>query len=60
MVSDGVWEVLGEPQMKEMLHGESDAQAAAKNMVETAQVHQAAYMGRNDASAIVVRVLAAK
>jgi len=29
-------------------------------MVETAQVHQAAYMGRNDASAIVVRVLSAE
>jgi len=46
--------------MKEMLDGEAHAQAAAKAMVETAQAHQAAYMGRNDASAIVVRVLAAK
>jgi len=60
MVSDGVWEVLGEQQMKDMLDSEAEAQAAAKTMVETAQAHQAAYMGRNDASAIVVRVLAAK
>jgi serine/threonine protein phosphatase PrpC len=57
MVTDGVWDVLGEPRMKALLVTEADSHTAAKTLVDTAHTHQAAYMGRNDASAIVVQVL---
>jgi len=60
LVSDGVWDVLGERRMKAMLEGEADSHTAARTLVDTAQTHQAAYMGRNDASAIVVQVLSAE
>ena len=60
MVSDGVWDVLGERRMKAVLESEPDSRAAAQALVDTAHTHQAAYMGRNDASAIVVQVLSAE
>lgn len=56
MVSDGVWEVLGESAMTGILHRQTEPQAAAQALVHAAVSHQVAYMGRNDATAIVFRV----
>jgi serine/threonine protein phosphatase PrpC len=54
MATDGVWEVLGDPAMTEILrHRLDEPEAAAVALVEAAQRHQAAYMGRNDATALV-------
>lgn len=54
MVTDGVWDVLGERRLESVLRAKADPQIAARTLVEQARVHQAGYMGRNDASAIVV------
>lgn len=56
MVTDGVWEVLGDASMTEILRQERQPQAAAHTLVDAAHRHQAAYMGRNDATAIVFRI----
>ncbi|MEO8631395.1 MAG: PP2C family serine/threonine-protein phosphatase [Betaproteobacteria bacterium] len=56
LVTDGVWEVLGDHRMAEILRELSDPQAAAESLVATALEHQAAYMGRNDATAMVIRI----
>jgi protein phosphatase len=56
IVSDGVWEVLGEPRLHEVLVAGSEPQSAADALVAEALAQQARYMGRNDASALVVRV----
>ena len=56
LVSDGVWEVLGDRAMTEIIRGASDPQAVAKTLVDAACEHQAAYMGRNDSTAIVFKV----
>ncbi len=56
MVTDGVWEVLGDASMTEILRQELEPQVAAHALVEAAHRHQAAYMGRNDATAIVFRI----
>jgi protein phosphatase len=54
MATDGVWEVLGDPAMTEILrHRLDEPEAAAVALVEAAQRHQAGYMGRNDATALV-------
>jgi protein phosphatase len=56
LVSDGVWDVLGDRQLRATLHEEASAQAAAARLVEQALTQQASYMGRNDATAMVVAV----
>lgn len=56
LVTDGVWEVLGDPSMSRTLRREQAPQAAAQTLVEEAQRHQAAYMGRNDSTALVLQV----
>jgi serine/threonine protein phosphatase PrpC len=56
MVTDGVWEVLGDRSMTEILSRGLDPQPAAQSLVSAASEHQATYMGRNDATAIVLRV----
>jgi len=56
MVTDGVWEVLGDRTMTEILRRRLNPHAAARTLVSAAGEHQAAYMGRNDATAIVFRV----
>ena len=56
MVTDGVWEVLGDANMIEILRRQPEPQAAADALVDAAHRHQAAYMGRNDATAIVLRI----
>lgn len=59
LVSDGVWEVLGDPRLHEILAADLDPQAAADALVADALARQARYMGRNDATAVLVRVDAA-
>jgi protein phosphatase len=60
MATDGVWEVLGDASMIEILrHRLDQPEAAAGALVDAAQRHQAAYMGRNDATALVFRIRSA-
>jgi protein phosphatase len=59
MASDGVWDVLGDRDLEQVLRSEPDTQRAASTLVERAGAHQAGYMGRNDASAVVLRIDAA-
>ena len=59
LVTDGVWEVLGDASMGRVLRDEQAPHAAAQTLVEEAQRHQAAYMGRNDSTALVLHVEAA-
>jgi serine/threonine protein phosphatase PrpC len=56
LVSDGIWEVLGDKAMREALAESADVQAAAASLVERSIKNQVQYMGRNDATAIVVAV----
>jgi protein phosphatase len=56
MASDGVWDVLGDRDLEQVLRSEPDTQRAASTLVERAGAHQAGYMGRNDASAVVLRI----
>jgi len=56
IVSDGVWEVLGEPRLHEAVVAGCEPQAVADALVADALARQAHYMGRNDATAIIVRV----
>ena len=57
LVSDGVWDTLGESRMKSLFEGAADPQSAADVLVNAACGLQANYLGRNDASAIVASVL---
>lgn len=59
MVSDGVWDVLGERAQLELLAARPDPDQAAASLVQEALRRQAAYMGRNDATALVAAVEAA-
>ncbi|HEX7811472.1 MAG TPA: bifunctional protein-serine/threonine kinase/phosphatase, partial [Burkholderiales bacterium] len=56
LASDGIWEVLGDKAMRETLAGSGDIQRVADSLVEQSIRNQVLYMGRNDATAIVVRV----
>jgi protein phosphatase len=56
MATDGVWDVLGDRRLEGLLRAEPDTQIAAAALVEQARAHQAGYMGRNDASAIIVGI----
>ena len=56
LVTDGVWEVLGDRVMHEVLQSRADAQVFASALVAQALESQARYMGRNDATAVVVAV----
>ena len=56
MVSDGVWEVLGERIVGEVMQGGGPAQAIAEELVERSIKNQVQYMGRNDATAVVIAV----
>jgi protein phosphatase len=56
MVTDGVWEVLGERSMTEVLRRGLDPQPAAQALVGVSGEYQATYMGRNDATAVVFRI----
>lgn len=56
LVSDGIWEVLGDKAMREALEDSKDVQAVAGSLVERSIRNQVQYMGRNDATAVVVAV----
>jgi protein phosphatase len=59
LATDGVWEVLGERALADLLADEGDPAALAAEAVVRSLRRQAGYMGRNDATAVVVRVNAA-
>jgi protein phosphatase len=56
MVTDGVWEVLGEVRMTEILVRGLTPEASARDLVAAAHERQVQYMGRNDATAIVLSI----
>jgi serine/threonine protein phosphatase PrpC len=56
IVTDGVWEVIGERVMLEAIEAGAEPQPIAEGMVERSIGKQVKYMGRNDATAIVVAV----
>jgi serine/threonine protein phosphatase PrpC len=56
MASDGIWEVLGERAVRESIRTGLSTQAIAEDLVERSIKHQVKYMGRNDATAIVIAV----
>lgn len=56
LASDGIWEVLGDRVMRETLAAPGDAQSVADSLVDQSIRNQVQYMGRNDATAIVVEV----
>ncbi len=56
LVSDGVWDVLGDRAQHDILESHSDPAQAAPRLVQDALRYQAGYMGRNDATALVVAV----
>ncbi len=56
MLTDGVWDVLGEATLREHACAADDPQQLASTLVDRALGQQAAYMGRNDATAVVVAV----
>jgi protein phosphatase len=53
MVTDGVWDVLGDVSMTDPQPGSGSRSRA---LVAAAHERQAAYMGRNDATAMMLRV----
>lgn len=56
MVSDGIWEVLGERVVREAMLARASAQDTADDLVERSIKNQVQYMGRNDATAVVIAV----
>jgi len=56
LLTDGVWEVLGESVLREVLVESGACAAAAHALVERSITKQRAYYGRNDATAAVVHV----
>jgi len=56
MASDGIWEVLGERVVYEVMHKGGSTQAIADELVERSIKNQVQYMGRNDATAVVIAV----
>jgi protein phosphatase len=56
MVTDGVWEVLGEARITEVLMQGVEPESSARALVAAAHERQAHYMGRNDATAIVLLI----
>jgi protein phosphatase len=56
MSTDGVWEVLGERVVSAVLDANRDVQVVADDLVQRSIRNQLQYMGRNDATALVVAV----
>ena len=56
LASDGVWEVLGDRVLTQVLEGGGDPGAMAEDLTQRSVRSQAQYMGRNDATAVVVAV----
>jgi protein phosphatase len=59
LASDGVWDVLGDRQLALTLREGGAPDAIARRLVEQSLAQQAAYMGRNDATAVVAVIEAA-
>jgi protein phosphatase len=59
MLTDGVWEVLGETTLVKSLQESGDAGGLAESLVSASVERQRSYYGRNDATAAVVAVEAA-
>jgi serine/threonine protein phosphatase PrpC len=58
LLSDGVWEVLGEAVIRQSLGGPGGCAALADELVARSLATQRAYYGRNDATAAIIDVLA--
>ncbi|HZP92796.1 MAG TPA: PP2C family serine/threonine-protein phosphatase [Burkholderiales bacterium] len=56
LASDGVWEVLGDRVLMEVLEGGGGPGEMAEQLTQRSVRGQAQYMGRNDATAVVVAV----
>lgn len=56
MVSDGVWEVLGERIVQDVMQSAGSMQSIAEQLVERSIQNQVSYMGRNDATAVVIAI----
>jgi protein phosphatase len=56
MASDGVWEVLGEKTLRELAERGDDPQRLADELTRRSVNSQERYMGRNDATAILIAV----
>ncbi len=56
LATDGVWEVLGDRVVREVLDTGGDEQGIAEGLVRRSIRNQIQYMGRNDATALVVAV----
>lgn len=56
LASDGIWEVLGERVVREVMQEGRSVQAMADELVERSIKNQVQYMGRNDATAVVIEV----
>ena len=56
IASDGVWEVLGNIVLEEVLAGNDNVDVIAAELVERSVQNQRRYMGHNDATALVIRV----
>lgn len=56
IASDGVWEVLGERALHDALEPTVDPQSGADLLIKSSIDRQLQYMGRNDATAVIVRV----
>jgi protein phosphatase len=57
VASDGVWEVLGNAVLEEVLGGNDSVEMMANSLVARSAQSQRRYMGHNDATALVIRVL---
>jgi len=56
MLSDGVWEVLGDSGIRAVLAGNGDPAALARALATGAAEKQRGYYGRNDATAAAIRI----
>jgi len=56
MLTDGVWEVLGEAALQKTLLDSLEADGLAESLVRASIERQRAYYGRNDATAAVVAI----
>jgi protein phosphatase len=58
MLTDGVWEVLGDSGVSEAVNAQADPESSAQALAQRAAAKQRTYYGRNDATAAVVQILA--
>jgi serine/threonine protein phosphatase PrpC len=56
MLSDGVWEVLGDRVIREVLEPRKDPFEIADELTERSIRSQVQYIGRNDATALVAMI----